>query len=306
MLTYIARRVLQAVAVLLVVLTLVFIVVNLLGDPAILMVPVDATPEQIALVREQLGLNDPLYVRYLRFMLGVAQGSFGNSLWMHEPALGLAWSTLWPTLYLGGTAMLFALVVGLPLGLVAATTRKGWIEQLVQIISFGAVSVVEFWVGLMLILFFAVELQLLPTSGFGSTSSVILPAIVISLRAIGRIAQFTAEGVRGELAKPYARAAIARGVPRWRVVTIHALKNMAVPLVTLYGNELIQATSSIAIVEVVFAWPGEGRMLLQSIYNRDLPLVQASVFLFTVLIVLVNLTVDLLYGILDRRARLVS
>jgi ABC-type dipeptide/oligopeptide/nickel transport system permease component len=304
LLIYAARRLLQALVVLFVVLTLVFLTVNLIGDPVLLMVPADATPDQIRILRESLGYNDPLMLRYLRFIGGAVTGDFGDSLWMRQPALGIALGRYLPSLVLGLTAMVIAVVIGPTLGVVAVIGRRGWMEQVVSVISFGAVATVEFWAALILIYIFAVKLALLPTSGL-SPAGVIMPAIVVSLAAIGRLAQFTMESLKDEMAKPYSRAAIARGVPRWRVVTIHSSKNIAVPLVTLFGNELIAAVSSVTIIEVVFAWPGEGQLLYLAIQNRDLPLVVACVFIFTVVVVVINFIVDMLYGVLDRRARIV-
>jgi peptide/nickel transport system permease protein len=288
--------------VLYIVLTGVFIMVHLIGDPALLLVPASASPQQIATVRQQLGLNAPILTQYWHFVSGAVHGSFGTSYWMKIPALPVAWHRLVPSLVLGATAMVLALVVGLGLALAAAASRKDTLEQVVSVISFGVVAIVDFWAGLLLIYFFAVKLGWVPTTGY-SALGLILPAIVVSLRAIGRIAQFTLESLKAELAKPYPRAAIARGVPRWRVVSRHCLRNVSVPLVTLTGNELIQAISSIAIIEFVFAWPGEGQLMLLAIQNRDLPMVISCVFMFTVVVVLINFAVDMLYGLLDRRAR---
>ena len=303
MVIYVAKRIVQAVIVLFIVLTLVFLTVNLIGDPALLMAPADASPEQIKLLRESLGLDQPLIVRYWQFISGGVMGNFGESFWMRQPALQVAGSRYGATLILGLSAMVLALVIGPTLGALAVISRRGWPEQVVSIISFGAVATVEFWAALILIYVFAVKLGVLPTSGF-SPQGVILPAVVISIPAIGRLAQFTMESLKEEMTKPYARAAIARGVPRSRTVMIHGAKNIAVPLTTLFGNELIAAVSSVTIIEVVFAWPGEGQLLYLAIQNRDLPLVIACVFIFTIVVVTINFLVDMLYGVIDRRARI--
>ncbi len=304
MLKFLVRNMIQSIVVLAVLMALIFVIVYYLGDPVALMAPVDATKEQLDALRQQLGLDDPLLVQMARFAGGVLHFDFGDSLRFREPALPIAAERLGATLELGAVSIVLAVVVGVGLGLAAAISPRRAITRIISAFSFATVSLVEFWVGLVLILVFAVQLGILPTSGRQSWDAVILPAVVVALRGMGRIAQFTATSLETEMAKPYARAAIARGLTRRRVVAVHGLKNIAVAVVTVIGAELVQAVSSVAIVETVFAWPGVGALLIQAIHNRDLPLVQACVFLLAILIVLINLATDIMYGFIDRRVRL--
>jgi peptide/nickel transport system permease protein len=299
---YVLRRVLHAVVVVFVVLVAVFLAAQVIGDPVRLLLPLTATKEEADALRASLGLDDPLHAQMWRFFSGALTGDFGDSLWMRQPAFELALDRVGATLTLAVCAIAVSLIAGVALGLLAAA-RGGWLKRVISVASLGAVSIVEFWAALILIYVFAVQLSLFPTSGSGSLSALILPVAVLSMRSTGRIAQFTLTGVSDELAKPYVRAAVARGIPRWRIVSIHALKNVSVPLVTLTGDEFISVTSTAVLVEVVFAWPGLGSLMLQAIAHRDLPLVEACVLIFTLVVVIVNLTVDLSYGWLDRRAR---
>jgi peptide/nickel transport system permease protein len=300
---YVARRVGQSFAVVIVVLIAVFLASQVIGDPVRLQLPLSATDEQVAALRQSLGYDDPLVDQFARFIGGAARGDFGVSLWQRQPALGLAFDRLGATLLLATSAIVVAFVAGVGMGLLGAARPRTWLDKAVSAISLTAVSVVEFWIALILIYVFAVKLHILPTSGYGSFEMLILPTIVLALRPAGRIAQFTRAAVTDELAKPYVRAAVARGIPRRRIVSIHALKNVSVPLLTLTSDEYIAVISTAVIIETIFAWPGVGSLLLQAIHLRDLPLVVSCVFIFTVAVVFINLVVDLLYGVLDRRAR---
>jgi len=304
-LRYTSRRLVHAAVVILVVLTAVFFVAQGIGDPVRLALPLDASPEQAAALTQKLGLDDSLLERFWRFLSGAVQGDFGNSLWLQQPALGLALDRVGATFLVATTAIALSVVVGVPLGMLAAA-RGGWVSSLVSLMSLTAVSIVEFWFALILIYIFAVQLSLLPTSGYGGIEHLVLPALVLSLRTTGRLAQFTRTAIGEELRKPYVRAAVARGIPRRRIVGIHCFKNISVPLLTLTSDEFISVFSTAIVIEVVFAWPGLGSLMLQAIEHRDLPLVQSCVFIFTLVVVLVNLLVDLIYGSLDRRARVTS
>jgi peptide/nickel transport system permease protein len=303
---YVTRRTFHAAIVLLLVLTAVFLSVQLIGDPVRLLLPLTATTEQVEQYRTQIGLNDPLYQQYFDFISGAWHGDFGDSIFFqNQSAFGLALGRVGATFLLAGCSLVIAFVIGVTLGVVAAVKQSSWLGSVISVLSMGAVSLVEFWVALVFIYIFAVELGLVPTSGYGSAANLVLPVAVLCLRPMGRLAQFTRAAVAAELRKPYVRAATARGIPRRRVVGVHALKNVSVPLVTMGGDELIAVVSSAVIIEVVFAWPGVGSLLLQAIQQRDLPLVEACVFIFTLVVVIVNLLVDLTYGALDRRARVI-
>src|SRR5689334_14088858 len=255
--TFLARRLAQSLVVLLGISLVVFVILHLTGDPALVLLPPEATAEDIRQFRERMGFNDPLYVQYARFLAGALRGNFGESIRHGEPAFGLV------------------------------------IERMPT-----------FWLGIMLILLFSVQLNLLPSSGRGEWRHLILPAITLGLFTTARITRLTRSGMLEVLNQDYIRTARAKGVSDPPVVWKHALKNAAIPIVTIVGIELGTLLGGSVITETIFAWPGVGRLSVQAIYNRDYPVVQASVFLLATTFVLVNLLVDLVYTYLDPRIRL--
>jgi peptide/nickel transport system permease protein len=208
------------------------------------------------------------------------------------------------TLFLAGAAILIALPLGLLLGAGAAARPGSHTERAVNLLSLASVSTVEFWAGLILILVFALHLGLLPTSGFGGVEFVILPALTLALRPMGRITQITRESLTDEVAKLHISAARSRGVPGRRLFFVHSLKNAAPPIVTLSGDELVALLTGVIIVEWVFAWPGVGALLIDALTRRDLPLVEASIFVLALMAIVVNVVVDASYSRLDPRVKL--
>ncbi len=294
---------LHSVFVLLGLLVVVFFVTHLVGDPASLMLRPEATEEQRQAVRDRLGLNDPLHVQFVRFVTGALRGDFGDSIWQRVPALPIALDRVPATLYLAGVTLLLAVPLSIVLGIISAVRPGSLIDRSVTVISLGGVSTADFWLGLMLILLFAVRLGWLPTSGFGGLQYALLPALALAFRPLGRISQVVRSAMIDQFTQPYVTTARAKGLTERVVVYLHTLKNAAIPIATLVGDEAASLLNGAVVIETVFGWPGVGILLIQAIERRDLPLIEASVLVIAVMIVTVNLLVDLAYTLMDPRIR---
>jgi peptide/nickel transport system permease protein len=275
----------------------------MLGDPARLMLRPEATEEQVQALRDTLGLNDPLHVQFGRYMSNLAQGDFGDSIWQRVPALPIVLDRIPATLYLAGVTLLLSVPLAILLGIISAVRPRSIADRLVTVFSLGGVSTADFWLGLMLILLFAVQLRWLPTSGYGGLEFVILPAVALAVRPMGRISQVVRSAMLDEMSKPYMVTARSKGLKERVVVFRHALKNAFIPVVTLAGDEASVILNGAVVIETLFGWPGVGVLLIQAIERRDLPLIEASVITIAVMIVTVNLIVDLAYTLLDPRVR---
>lgn len=281
----------------------VFFVTHLLGDPARLMLRPEATEEQVQALRESLGLDDPLHVQFGRYMSNILQGDFGDSLWQRVPALPIVIDRIPATLYLAGVTLLIAFPIALLLGILSAVRPRSIADRIVTVISLSGVSTADFWLGLMLILLFAVQLGWLPTSGYGGPQYVILPAIALAVRPIGRLSQVVRSAMLDEMSKGYITTARAKGLRQRTVILSHTLKNAAIPVITLAGDEASVMLNGAVVIETLFGWPGVGILLIQAIERRDLPLIEASVIAIALMIVTVNLLIDLAYTFLDPRVR---
>jgi peptide/nickel transport system permease protein len=304
MTVYLLRRLAQAVLVLLGVSFVVFFILYLTGDPVLLLLPPDATAEDIRKFREAMGFNDPFIVQYGRFLGGALRGDFGQSVRHGEPAFPLVLERLPATFQLSGAALLLALLLAIPAGVVSAVRRNTAVDYVATVVALLGQSMPTFWLGIMLILIFSVQFNLLPSSGRGGIEHLVLPAVTLGLFTTARITRLTRSGMLEVLNQDYIRTARAKGVSGQPVVWKHAFKNAAIPIVTIVGIELGTLLGGSVITETIFAWPGVGRLSVQAIYNRDYPVVQAAVFLLASTFVLVNLVVDLLYTYLDPRIRL--
>jgi peptide/nickel transport system permease protein len=301
---YLLRRFLQSVLVLLGVSFVVFAILFLTGDPALVLLPPDATIEDIAKFREQMGFNDPFFVQYGRFLSGALRGNFGQSIRHGEPAFDLVMERMPATFELAGAALVLALCLAIPAGIISAVRRNSVLDYVSTVVALLGQSMPTFWLGIMLILFFSVQLNALPSSGRGGFEHIVLPAVTLGLFTTARITRLTRSGMLEVLNQDYIRTARAKGVANPPVVWKHALKNAAIPIVTIVGIELGTLLGGSVITETIFAWPGVGRLSVQAIYNRDYPVVQAAVFTLAATFVLVNLVVDLVYTYLDPRIRL--
>ena len=303
MLTYILRRLLLVLVVVWGAATLAFGLLYLSGDPVNLMLPLDASPEAREELRRAYGFDQPLYVQYGRYLVKLLHGDFGISLRSQEPALDLVLERMGPTLTLAGWGLLFAVLVGVPAGVLAAVRKGTIVELLTMTLALLGQSIPVFWLGLMLILIFGLKLHWLPISGAGSWKHLILPAITVGTFVTASIARLTRSGVIAELRSDHVRTARAKGLPGRVVVYKHALRNAAIPVVTIIGLQLGALLSGAVITETIFAWPGVGRFVLIAVSQRDFPVVQATVVVFALMLAFVNLIVDLAYLWLDPRVR---
>jgi peptide/nickel transport system permease protein len=301
---YLIRRLLQSLLVLFGISFVVFLILHLTGDPTLVLLPPDASLEDVKKFRETMGFNDPFFLQYGRFLAGALRGDFGQSLRHGEPAFDLVVERMPATFELAGAGLLLALLLAIPAGIVSAVRRNTPLDYASTIIALLGQSMPTFWLGIMLILLFSVQFHLLPSSGRGTWPHLVLPAITLGLFTTARITRLTRSGMLDVLGQDYIRTARAKGVADPPIVWKHALKNAAIPIVTIVGIELGTLLGGSVITETIFAWPGVGRLSVQAIYNRDYPVVQAAVFVLATTFVLVNLVVDVLYTYLDPRIRL--
>ncbi|TMC06355.1 MAG: ABC transporter permease [Chloroflexi bacterium] len=304
MLTYVGRRLLAAIPTLWGVATAVFIMARLLpGDPARVIAGVTASQDQVDHLRRQLGLDQPLPVQYLDFLGGLVRLDLGTSAHFGDPVLAEIGSRLPYTAELALAALALAVVLGISGGVVAALRRNTVIDVVISTVSMLGISMPTYWLGLMLIVLFAIQFRLLPAAGADSPESVVLPAVTLGLLSVGLIARMTRSSLLEVLGQDYVRTARAKGVSPARVVVAHGLRNALVPILTAIGLQLGSLMGGAVVTESVFGWPGVGRLLLDSIFSRDYPMVQGLVLLFAVTYIAVNLLVDLLYVVVDPRVR---
>ena len=303
---YVLSRLGQTALVVFLSLTVVFGLVRLSGDPVLLFMPTDIQAKDVEEFRQSLGFNDPLAVQYARFLGGAARGDFGQSLRYKQDALGLVLERLPATLLLAATAVALTLVIAIPLGVVSAVRRDTLVDHVATLLTVLGQAVPGFWLGLMLIYVFAVQLRWLPTGGTGGLAHLVMPATVLAAFFAARIARLTRSTVLEALGEDYVLTARAKGLAASRVIGKHALRNAAIPVLTLAGLEVGQLLGGAVITETIFAWPGLGRLTVQALLNRDFPVVMAAVSFTSIVYTLLNLAVDVLYGWLDPRVRLRS
>jgi len=303
-LSFLVRRLLLTIPVLLGVATLVFSLIHLIpGDPVQAMLGESASPESINELRSRLGLDRPLYVQYFSFLNGVAHGNLGTSLRTSEPVTTAIADRLPATFELAAAAMLVAVVIAIPLGVLAASRAGTAVDHVATTLALVGISMPNFWLGPLLAIVFAVELGWLPVSGRGTLAQLVLPAVTLGAPLAAVLARTTRVSVIDELRELYVMAARARGVSRMRAVLKHAFRNSLIPIVTVLGLQLGAVLTGAVITETIFAWPGVGRLLIQSISFRDYPLVQGCILLIALTYVSMNLLTDLAYGLLDPRIR---
>jgi ABC-type dipeptide/oligopeptide/nickel transport system permease component len=303
-LRFLARRLVLTIPVLLGVATLVFSLIHLIpGDPALAMLGETASDEDVAALRGKLGLDRPLVEQYGAFLGGAVRGDLGTSLRTSQPVTQAILERLPATFELAAAAMLVSIAFSIPLGIVAAVKRGTAIDHAATTLSLIGVSVPNFWLGPLLAIVFSIELGWLPVSGRGTPAHLVLPAISLGAALAAILARMTRATLLEELREPYVQAARARGASRWRAVLHHAFRNSLIPVVTLIGLQFGAVLTGAVITETVFAWPGIGRLLIQSIGFRDYPLVQGCILLIAVTYVGMNLLTDLVYGFIDPRIR---
>src|SRR5262245_58273444 len=303
---FLVRRLLHALFVVWGVVTVVFFMVRLTGDPAVFLVDQSATQAEIAHARRLLGLDRPVLVQYADFLAAIPRGDFGLSIREKRPAMRMVLEHLWPaTVQLSVAALLVSTLPAIPLGVISATRRGGLPDHLSRIGSLLLQSMPSFWLGIVLILIFAVGLGgLLPAYGSGSLRHLILPAVTLAAAPLAQNVRLIRAGMLEVLGQDYVRTARAKGLAERLVVYRHGLWNAAIPVLTVTGLSLGFMLSGAIIIETVFSWPGLGRLIVQAVPGRDFPVIQAGVFVFAVIFVAVNLVVDVLYAVVDPRIRL--
>ena len=301
---FLARRLALTLPVLLGVATLVFSLIHLIpGDPAQAMLGEAAPQADVEALRERLGLNRPLYEQYGSFLSGLVRGDLGRSLRTNQPVTQQILERMPATIELAAAAMAVAIGFSIPLGIIAAVRRGTAVDHAAMTLALTGVSVPNFWLGPLLAIVFAIELGWLPVSGRGGLEHLVLPAVSLGAALAAILARMTRATLLEELREQYVMAARARGVSRVRAVLRHAFRNSLIPVVTLLGLQFGAVLTGAVITETIFAWPGIGRLLIQSIGFRDYPLVQGCILLIAITYVGVNLITDLFYGVLDPRIR---
>lgn len=301
---YVLNRLVQALLVLLGVSLIVFVLLQVAGDPVLIMMSGTAITEaQLQAMRHEMGLDAPAPVRYVRFVLGLATGNLGDSLRSGRSALPLVLERAPATLLLTFSSLMFALLVAVPIGVVSVM-RPGGITDAAgrTLATFGQATPV-FWLGIMMILIFAVQLRWLPPAGYGTWQHLVLPTIALGLYPMARISRLLRSSLLEVIYQDYIRTARAKGLTEQRIITRHALRNAALPVVTIVGLTFGGLLGGAVVTETIFAWPGVGQLAVQAIYNRDANLIQAAVMVAAIAFTLVNLAVDVCYAALDPRIR---
>ncbi|WP_207478511.1 ABC transporter permease [Arenibaculum pallidiluteum] len=303
MLRFLLLRSGRALLTVALVVTFAFVVLRLSGDPALLIMSVDAPPEAIAAFRRAWGLDDPIWQQYLRYFGAIAQGELGQSMRDGRPAIELVAERIPATLALTLPALLIKLGLGIPAGIYAALHRDSAVDRLVMVAAVAGFTVPSFVLGLVLVLVFSVQLGWLPSGGQDGWLHAVLPTMTLGIGGAAVLARFTRSAMLEVLGQPYMRTASAKGLPWRRAVLSHALPNAAIPTVTIVGFMVGSLIAGAVVVESVFSWPGVGRLLVVAVSNRDLAVVQCILLLVAVTMVTANFVVDLMYGLLDPRLR---
>ena len=301
---YLLSRLGQSVLVLFGVSLLIFFSLHLTGDPAAIMMPPGASQQEINQFRHSMGFDQPLLWQYGQYLGNLLQGDMGQSLRYDQPVTTLIGERVPATVLLAVTALGWSTAAGLLLGLVSAVWRNSVWDLIARLLAFSGQAIPVFWLGLLMILFFSLQLRLLPSSGYGDLTHLIMPAISLGAYYMSAIARLVRASLIDVLHQDYIRTAQAKGLSAWRILIRHGLRNALIPVVTVQGMYFASLLGGALVTEIIFAWPGIGRLAVQAIQNRDFPLVQAIVLLAAVVFVVVNLVIDLLYVVLNPRIRL--
>jgi ABC-type dipeptide/oligopeptide/nickel transport system permease component len=300
---YIARQIVQLLVVILGISVLAFTILHVLGDPVLLLLPQNAGKEEFERYRHLLGLDRPLYVQYWRFLSGALVGDFGKSWYADTPAFKLVLERMPPTIYLTFAGLFVALLISLPLGILAALKRHTWVDSLCTAAAVAGQATPLFWLGIMLIIIFSVRLKLLPASGYDTWENFLMPSFCLGAALAPITMRLVRSGVIEVMNMEFIKTARAKGVAEPMVVVKHAFRNACIPVLTVIGLQFGQLLGGAIITETVFAWPGVATLTVESIRNQDFPVVQCAVILLALVIVCVNLAVDLIVAVIDPRIR---
>ena len=301
---FVVRRLMWAVFVLFAVSLLSFLTVHLTGDPTALYISMEGTEEDYQILRHAMGFDRPLYEQYWSFLTKAVRGDFGNSLRRRSPALPLVLKKLPTTIQLTVASMFLGVTIAIPLGTISALKKGSLLDTVAMVGALSGQSIPTFWLGIMLIVIFSVRLRWLPSFGKEGWESIILPTVTLAAWAAARTARLTRSSVLEVLMKDYLRTARAKGLTESRVIIGHMMRNAAIPIVTAIGLDMGNLLSGAVITEAVFAYPGVGLLAVQSVINKDIPVIQAVVCVVATMLIGLNLGVDVLYGVLDPRIRL--
>lgn len=304
MLNFVLRRLVTIPISILIVTAVTFFILRLTGDPVQIYLDIVSTPEQVALLREQLGLDQPIWVQFLRFLGDAVTGNFGDSLQYQAPAMGIVLQRLGATLELVVAALSLAMVLGLAGGLLAAAYKDRALDMAISAIAVTGQSMPSFWLGILLVQLFSLSLGWLPTSGTGSWQHLVLPAFTLAAYIAPNLILITRTSVLEASQELFVTTARAKGMPRMRVLLRHILPNAINPIISFFGLQMGRLVGGSVVTETIFAWPGIGRLMIGSIYQRDVPIVIAAVFIISLAIIVVNLLADLLLSVTDPRIRL--
>ncbi len=300
---YLARQLVQLVVVIIGISMLAFAILHVIGDPVLLLLPQNAGKEEYARYHKLLGLDKPIYVQYWKFASRAIQGDFGKSWYTDTPAFRLVLQRMAPTIYLTLAGLVMALLIALPLGIVAALKRHSFVDNLCTMIAVAGQAMPIFWLGIMLIIIFAVRLKALPASGYGTWQHFLMPAFTLGAFLAPLTMRLVRSGVIEIMNMEYIKTARAKGLGEWMVVVKHAFRNACIPVITVLGLQFGQLLGGAIITETVFAWPGVATLTVESIRNQDFPVVQCAVVLLALIIVSVNFLVDMIVGLIDPRIR---
>lgn len=298
---YLLKRITQIIPVLLLIVFVVFILVYVAGDPVALMLSEDATQAEILMLQEALGLDKPIHQQFATYVANLVQGDFGKSYRYNQDALSIVLERLPATLELATASMVIALLISVPLGVWSATKQNSFFDIFATGGSILGKAMPNFWLGIMLILLFAVNIQIFPVSGRGTLMHLVLPAITLGTGIAAEMTRLIRSNMLENLGQDYIRTARAKGLKERTVVYRHALKNSMVTVVTITFIQVSTLVGGALVTEVVFAWPGLGQLLVQAVYTRDMAIVQAGVFVIAIMVIIINLLADILYRWLDPR-----
>ncbi len=303
MIRFVARRVLTASIAVVGVVSVIFVLARLIGDPVSLMMQPGMTQADVVALRHALHLDQPLLTQYLGFVLAALHGNFGISPWQGQSAFGLVMDRLPATLLLTCAALGMAAVVSLTLGTLAVAYPGSWLDRLCATVSLTGQSMPNFWLALMLVLLLSTTLHWLPPAGYGAPQNLVMPALSLGLFTMARLMRLVQSELTAAMREDYVRTARAKGLSEWRVLLRHALRNAALPLVTVLAVDFAAMMGGAVVTESVFAWPGVGRLMIQAIGQRDFPILQASAFVIALIVVVTSLLADIAYAVLNPRMR---
>lgn len=303
MLEYVLKRILWGILAIIGVSIIIFVATRLSGDVTYLMISDIATKEEVLAIRQSLGLDKPLLIQYLIFVQHAITGDFGTSIIFHLPAMDLVFARLPSTIELAIAAFIITIVIGIPIGILSAAKRGRWPDKVGTLFALVGQSMPAFWLGIMLMLIFSVWLGWLPTSGKGGINYIIMPALTLGWYSVATVMRLTRSGMVDAMDNDYILLARLKGNPERVVLWKHALRNALIPIVTMSGIQLAQLLGGAVVIETVFSWPGLGKLIMDSILNRDYPVAQAGIFITSAIFIFCNLIVDLLYSVIDPRIR---